>query len=93
VYVLSNGDYVVSSPLWDNGATLNAGAVSWAFRSSGAVGLVSEDNSVLGLAANGGNSMVFEFDPFNRQIVAGRPKDNIVTIFKLPSIFLPVVSK
>ena len=93
VQALSGGNYVVSSPSWDNGAILDAGAVSWGFRSSGAVGPLSASNSVRGLAAGGGSAMVFQYDGTNRQLVVGRPFDNIVTLFKLDSVYLPVVSK
>ncbi len=78
---------------WDNALIVDAGAVSWGFRSSGAVGPVSADNSVRGLATGGGSNMVFQYDGTNRQLVVGRPSDNIVTLFKLPYVFLPVVSK
>jgi hypothetical protein len=29
IFVLKNGHYVVISPMWDNGATANVGAVTW----------------------------------------------------------------
>jgi hypothetical protein len=90
---LSNGTYAVYSRYWDNALIVDAGAVSWGFRSSGAVGPVSADNSVRGLAAGGGSAMVFQYDGTNHQLVVGRPYDNIVTLFKLDSVYLPVVRK
>ena len=83
VAALSNGNYVVRSPGWDNGADFDAGAISWGFRSSGAVGPISADNSVRGLDEGGGYAMVFQYDGANRQLVVGRPFDNIVTLFRL----------
>jgi hypothetical protein len=93
VTALSNGSYVVYSPDWDNASIVDSGAVSWGFGSIGIHGPINVQNSVLGLAAGGGPSMVFQYDPANRQLVVGRPADNIVTLFRLPYVFLPVVRK
>ncbi|MEN0048397.1 MAG: T9SS type A sorting domain-containing protein, partial [Bacteroidota bacterium] len=48
IKVLSNGNYVVISPFWDNGNKLNAGAVTWGNGSSGTMGFVSSNNSLVG---------------------------------------------
>jgi hypothetical protein len=93
VTALSNGDYSVTSPLWDNVAILDTGAVTWGFGAIGTHGKVTPTNSARGLASSGGSAMVSQFDPSNWQIVVGRPGDNIVTLFRLPNIFLPVISK
>ncbi|HEY1014862.1 MAG TPA: hypothetical protein VGE07_19280, partial [Herpetosiphonaceae bacterium] len=45
---LANGNYVVSSPQWDNGAIVDAGAVTWADGSRGLAGAVSAANSLVG---------------------------------------------
>lgn len=46
---LSNGNYVIASPYWDNGSTSNAGAVTWANGATGAaVGAISASNSLVG---------------------------------------------
>ena len=52
VTVLSNGNYVVSSPRWDNGAVANAGAVTWGSGTAGVAGAVSASNSLVGSTAN-----------------------------------------
>jgi hypothetical protein len=52
VTALPNGDYVVISPNWDNGAAINAGAVSWSSGAGGTVGLVSTVNSLTGGATD-----------------------------------------
>lgn len=49
---LDNGNYVVSSGEWDNGALTNAGAVTWGNGASGTVGVVSPANSLVGSHAN-----------------------------------------
>jgi len=52
VRALSNGNYVVNSPQWDNGALVNAGASTWGNGSTGTTGVVSTSNSLFGTAAN-----------------------------------------
>ncbi len=47
VVVLTNGNYVVVSPSWDNGAVVDVGAATWA-SASGLVGPVSAANSLVG---------------------------------------------
>ena len=52
VTALSNGNYVVASSNWHNGATPNAGAVTWAYGSTGLSGVVSAANSLVGTTAD-----------------------------------------
>lgn len=52
VTALSNGNYVVSSPTWDNASISDAGAVTWASGTSGASGAVSSSNSLVGTTAS-----------------------------------------
>lgn len=51
VYALGNGNYVVSSYRWDNGAIVDAGAVTWGNGTTGITGAVSAGNSLVGTAA------------------------------------------
>jgi hypothetical protein len=46
--VLSNGNYVVASPVWDLGTIQNVGAVTWRDGSGPAPGIVSPANSLVG---------------------------------------------
>ncbi len=48
VIALANGNYVVNTPSWDNGALTNSGAVSWGDGTKGVSGAISKDNSFLG---------------------------------------------
>ena len=48
VTALTNGNYVVRSPNWDNGAVANVGAVTWGNGTTGSVGNVSTANSLVG---------------------------------------------
>jgi hypothetical protein len=74
VTALSNGNYVVASRLWANGATAGVGAVTWANGSTGLSGPVTVANSLIGstandlvgfggtIALNNGNYVVNSFD-------------------------------
>jgi hypothetical protein len=97
VTALSDGNYVVSNPHWDKGATSDAGAVTLGNGATGVVGPITATNSVLGTSANGGAAMVFDYGSFNLQLVVGRPADNIVSIlefFRVNSrVYLPLVRK
>lgn len=48
ITVLSNGNYVVNSPSWDNGLAVNAGAVTWGNGMGGTTGQISDSNSLVG---------------------------------------------
>ncbi len=52
VTALTNGNYVVNNYIWDNGAIVNAGAVTWCNGTSGTTGAVSSSNSLVGSTAN-----------------------------------------
>ncbi len=50
VTALTNGNYVVTSANWDNGATTDAGAITWGDGVSGTGGTISAANSLVGSA-------------------------------------------
>ncbi len=52
VTALANGNFVVVSAGWDNGTTIDAGAVTWGDGVSGAVGTISTANSLVGSATD-----------------------------------------
>lgn len=81
VNALSDGNYVVNSMFWDNGAVVNSGAITWGDGGSGSTGEVNPSNSVLGAVAGSGPSLVFAYDPARRQLVVGDPVANQVTLF------------
>jgi hypothetical protein len=54
ITALTNSNYVVASPNWDNGAVSNAGAVTWGNGAGGTVGAISAANSLVGSKANDG---------------------------------------
>ena len=49
---LEGGNYVVSSPFWDNGAAPDAGAVTFGSGTTGVTGPVSATNSLVGTTAD-----------------------------------------
>ena len=51
VTALSNGNYVVCSYNWDNGAITDVGAVTWCNGTTGTTGTVSASNSLIGNTA------------------------------------------
>ena len=80
--LLSNGDYVVNSPNWDNGPIVDAGAITYGNGCVGTRGYITSENSVRGTAAGGGALMRSSYDSVNRQLIVGRPAENIVTLFR-----------
>lgn len=49
---LTNGNYVVSSPLWNNGGIPDVGAATWCNGSTGLSGVISSSNSLIGSKAS-----------------------------------------
>lgn len=61
VVALTDENYVVPSPYWTNGAVSQAGAVTWCSGTTGCVGSISSDNSLVGTQAGdevGGDGVV-----------------------------------
>jgi len=52
VFALNNGHYVVDTARWDNGATVDAGALTWRNGSGSSNGVISASNSLVGSTAN-----------------------------------------
>jgi uncharacterized protein DUF5650 len=52
VLALTNGNYLVTSPHWDNGTMSDAGAITWTSGSVGVVGSVTAQNSLVGGTAS-----------------------------------------
>ena len=51
VDLLSNGNYIVASPRWDSGSTVDAGAATWGSANQGVVGPVTDQNSLIGASS------------------------------------------
>ncbi|MEO8010056.1 MAG: hypothetical protein ABI650_00275, partial [Dokdonella sp.] len=52
VTVLANGNFIVTSPDWDNDGVFDAGAATWCDGASGANAIVSASNSLVGSGAS-----------------------------------------
>ena len=81
IYGQPDGNYLVLSSSWDNGANVNAGAVSLGEGAAGTTGEVAPVNSFPGMAASGGESMTFSYDMTNSRVVVGYPAANQVSLF------------
>jgi Repeat of unknown function (DUF5650)/Secretion system C-terminal sorting domain len=62
--VLRNGNYVLRSPDWDNGAIADAGAYTWVNGLSGITGVLNSSNSLIGSTAADGLGF-FPVNDFN----------------------------
>jgi hypothetical protein len=72
---LSNGNYVVASPNWANGAAGNAGAVTWASGTAPITGVVSAATSLVGTTS--GDSVGTQITALNNgRFVVSSPRWN-----------------
>ena len=75
ITALTNGNYVVSSGRWNNGAATNAGAVTFGSGTTGVSGAVSAANSLVGTTAN---DQVGSDDQANRSGITALSNGNYV---------------
>jgi hypothetical protein len=79
LYAQPNGAYVVKSEQWDDGATIDAGAVTLGPADGSATGAITDDNSAIGLVQDGGPTHRFSYDPVRNQLAVGqRPSTRVV---------------
>jgi hypothetical protein len=84
---LSNGNYLVTSSNWDNGALTQAGAITLGNGSGGTAGAVSAVNSVLGTVAGGSSGLVYSYNATADKLLVGQPSAKQVTqIDKIPVV-------
>jgi hypothetical protein len=89
VIPLSNGNFVVASPYWDNGAVVDAGAVTWGNGDTGLTGEISAANSLVGSSSGDGigsvgvtalaNGNYVVASPFWSNMIAGTVEVGAVT--------------
>jgi hypothetical protein len=82
VTALSNGNYVVRSADWDNGAIVNAGAITLGLFNGSVVGPITSTHSVLGAVASLGSTQTFSYDPLRNQLAVGQPANNRVILHR-----------
>jgi hypothetical protein len=86
VVAFANGHYVVTSPAWDNAATLDAGAITLGLSNGSVVGPLTTQHSVLGTVASGGPGLVYDYDPERNQLVVGQPAANRVVLHRTGAV-------
>jgi len=77
---LSDGNYVVFSPLWQDTLGHPVGAMTFGHGTGGTIGPVTASNSVISRVANGGSSMVFAYDAARNRLVVGQAASNSISI-------------
>lgn len=82
VIALSNGNYVIESPDWDNGAVFDAGAITLGVGDGSVTGELSNVNSVLGSLYGSGYLLSFGYDPVRNQLAVGKPRRNRVILHR-----------
>jgi hypothetical protein len=82
VTAVGNGNYVVHSANWDNGAIVDAGAVTLGLFDGSVVGAITSTHSVLGTVAGQGSSQPFAYDAFRNQLAVGQPASNRVVLHR-----------
>lgn len=78
----ANGNFVVPMPRWDNGAGVDAGAITLGLGNGSVTGPLTSAHSVLGLVANQGSTQVFDYDPQRNQLVVGQRASNRVVLHR-----------
>jgi hypothetical protein len=82
ITLAANGNFIVRSRDWDNGATINAGAFTLGLADGSVAGPLTTTHSVLGTVANGGSQGGSGYDPERNQLVVGQPLANRVVLHR-----------
>jgi hypothetical protein len=87
---LPEGEYLIASPKYDDGAVVDAAAFTWA--ETPVFGEVNLENSVIGSVWEGGEGggrpgLFAAYDFANRRVFVGRPASNVVTVMTRSSLF------
>jgi hypothetical protein len=77
---LTNGNYVVFSSIWNNGAIVDAGAVTLGLSNGSVIGAITSTHSVLGAVASQGGSQTFSYDATRNQLAVGQRASNRVVL-------------
>lgn len=82
VFPLTNGNYVVKSDNWDNGAVPDGGAVTLGLRDGRVTGAITPANSVLGDVLGQNVRVVYSYDPVRNQLAVGQRDRNRVILHR-----------
>jgi trimeric autotransporter adhesin len=80
ITALGDGNYVVGSELWNNGAVADAGAATWGSGASGLTGTVSAANSLVGTRASDGVGMEVTASIYGNYAVISPNWDSAVAV-------------
>ena len=82
--ILENGNYLIFSPYWDNGAVIDVGEITYGRGNGGTKGTVSAQDSVWGVTASGGEALRVVYNPVYEYIAVGRTLsgNNGISIFR-----------
>lgn len=81
IFALANGNYVVKSLRWDNGAVIDGGAVTLGLAAGNVVGPITDEHSVLGQD----RTFVepgFAYDALRNQLIVGQPNSSRVVLHR-----------
>ena len=78
ITTLANGSYIVNSQTWDNGLSMDAGAVTLGNGVVGISGTINACNSVL----NSGSYGESVYNDSSHLLIVGKPSHNRITLFK-----------
>lgn len=81
IVALDNGNYVVKSFGWDNGAVIDGGAVTLGLAAGNVVGPITDEHSVLG-QGNIFFEQDFAYDALRNQLIVGQPFDSRVVLHR-----------
>lgn len=83
IAAVPNGNYIVYSPGWDNGALTGVGALTYGAGNRGTTGTINADNSVRGTVVNGGSAVImgYAYNAFHETVVMAIPGSSMVSIF------------
>lgn len=87
IFALPNGDYISTSPSWDNGRKTNAGAISLLRGYGPQVGTINPNNSVIGNVAFAGRSLSYSYSEATDTLIVGKYHENIVTLLRVDQLF------
>lgn len=88
ITAIENGNYIIDSPDWDNGAIVNNGAITFGNGTIGTNGIISACNSVLGSGTVGIARVVYN-SVFN-YIIVSKQADNSLILFNPSGMTLAV---
>jgi len=87
VTALEDGNYIVASPGWSDNPTTQRGAVTLANGGFRLAGTIQPYNSVIGTPASQASYMSYAYDATRRQLVVGRPGDNVISLLVMDQLF------